>query len=374
MAKKKGNGEGSITKYKDGRWCARYTVYTANGPKRKAIYGKTRAEVAVKLNKALADRNDGFVFDAENLTLGDYLDRWLVNSVKGSVRRSTYKRYEGIVRNHIKPSLGRSRFKALTPRHVRDLYREKLETGLSTRSVNYIHVTLRKALKQAVMDGLIPRNVTDAVKAPQVHKKEVTPLSNAQVGTLLSAARGDRLEALYILAVHTGMRQGELLGLKWADVDLDARTLSIQRSLADDRTFKPPKRKKSRRTISLTAGAVDALKRHRTAQNEERLKLGNLWEDHELVFPNQVGKPMDHNNLYYRDWKRLLKKAGLPEAFTFHTLRHTFATLLLQKNVNPKIVQEALGHATIAQTMDTYSHVVPGMGSVAADAIEEALG
>lgn len=182
------------------------------------------------------------------------------------------------------------------------------------------------------------------------------------------------MEALYLVAVHTGLRQGELLGLKWTDVDLDAGTISVQRSLDADGTFNPPKRAKSRRTVRLTTQAAEALRSHRAGQNEERLRLGSLWEDHGLVFPNKVGKPMDHNNLYYRGFKPLLKKADLAgQGFTFHSLRHTCATLLLSKNVNPKIVQEMLGHATISQTMDTYSHVMPGMSDVAVTALESIL-
>jgi integrase len=258
------------------------------------------------------------------------------------------------------------------------LYRKKLDSGLAPRSVNYIHVTLHKALKQAVLDGLVPRNVSEEVKAPQIHKEEVKPLSPTQVRALLSAARRDRLEALYVLATHTGLRQGELLGLKWTDIDFNSGTLSVQRSLDADGTFNPPKRNKSRRTVKLTNQAIEALKLHRKLQNEERLRAPK-WEDRSLVFPNRVGKPMDHNNLYHRDFKSLLKRAGLwskdqEKRFTFHSLRHTCATLLLSKNVNPKIVQEMLGHATITQTMDTYSHVLPGMSDVAATALEEALG
>jgi integrase len=210
------------------------------------------------------------------------------------------------------------------------------------------------------------------VKAPQALKKEVKLMTPTEVKALLSGASGDRLEALYVVAVHTGLRQGELLGLKWGDVNLEAGTLSVQRSLATDGTFNPPKRNKSRRTVKLTAQAAEALTSHKAAQNEERLKLGSLWEDHDLVFPNGLGKPMDADNLYHRGFKPLLKRVGL-SGFTFHSLRHTCATLLLSKNVNPKIVQEMLGHATISQTMDTYSHVMPGMGNVAATALEEAL-
>ena len=380
MAKRKqrGNGDGDVypRKNKEGKvigYRGTYWVQTADGPKRRYVSGKNKGETRAALNKVRADRDAGFIFNAGTLTLADYLSRWLKDSVKNTVRRSSYVRYEGIVNNHVSPTIGRLKLKSLTPAHVRRLYIEKLET-LSPRSVNYIHVTLHKALKQAVSDGLIPRNVTEAVKTPQAHRKEATPLSPTQVKALLNAASGDRIEALYLVAVHTGMRQGELLGLRWTDVDLDAGTVAVQRSLDADGTFNPPKRAKSRRTVRLTSQATEALRSHRAVQNEERLRLGSLWEDHGLVFPNRRGKPMDHNNPYHRDFKTLLKKAHLADqGFTFHSLRHTCATLLVSKNVNPKIVQEMLGHATISQTMDTYSHVMPGMSDVAVTAMERAM-
>jgi integrase len=222
------------------------------------------------------------------------------------------------------------------------------------------------------MDGFIPRNVTEAAKAPQALRKEIKPLNLTQVKALLSTARGDRLEALYVFAIHTGLRRSEILGLKWTDVDLETGTISVQRSLDTNGTFNPPKRNNSRRTVKLTDQAIEALKAHRPRQNQERLRLGSLWEDHDLVFPNRIGKPMNADNLYHREFKPLLKKAEL-SGFTFHSLRHTCATLLCSKNVNPKIVQEMMGHANISQTMDTYSHVMPGMGDAAATALEEAL-
>ena len=208
MAKKRGNGEGTITRRKNGGWCAQYTIYTVEGLKRKTLYGKTRAEVAAKLTKATAERDGGLLFDAGNLTLSGYLDKWLIDSVKDTVRLTTYQGYERICRLHIKPSLGRVRLKDLTVVHVRGLYKERLEVGLAPRMVQLVHVTLHKALKQAVMDGLIPRNVTEAVKAPRPEKKEIRPLSPEQSRRLLEAVRGDKLEALYVLAISTGMRQG----------------------------------------------------------------------------------------------------------------------------------------------------------------------
>jgi site-specific recombinase XerC len=186
------------------------------------------AAVSEKLTKAMANRDGGLVFDADNLKVEEYMTRWLADSVRDTVRRSTFARYEQITRLHIVPAFGRTKLKNLSPAHVRGLYREKLDMGLSARTVQYVHATLHKALKQTVMDGLIPRNVTEGVKAPRPVKKEIRPLNAEQARTLLDTARGDRLEALYVVAVTAGMREGELLGLKWEDLDLDAGKLAVR--------------------------------------------------------------------------------------------------------------------------------------------------
>jgi len=351
-------------------------LYTAEGRKRKTLYGKTRQEVAAKLNKALSDREGGLVFEAGTLKLGDYLDRWLANSVKGTVRQRTWERYEQIVKVHITPALGRLKLKSLTPAHVRSLYREKLDAGLAPRTVQYVHTTLHKALKDAVSDGLVPRNVTEGIKAPRPKKKEVNALSADQARAFLSAAHGDRFEALYVVAVHCGLRKGELLGLRWDDVDLEAGTLAVRRTLSETKighVFEVPKNGKGR-NIKLTVGAKNVLKRHRKAQLEERMRLARLREDQGLVFPNQVGKTMNARNLTARSFKPILERAGLSRSVRLHDLRHTCATLLLKRGQHPKFVQELLGHATISQTLDTYSHVLPGMGDGLADAMDDALG
>src|ERR671932_456631 len=183
---RRGNGEGSIYRRKDGRWVSQYTVYTANGPKYRYIYGKTRQAVAEKLTKAMADRDGGLIFDAGKMTVGEYLDRWLSDSVRGTVRASTYERHEGIIRTHLLPSLGRIKLKSLTPTHVRGLHREKLDAGLAPATVRKIHSTLHKALTQAVSDGLIPRNDA-AVKAPRPDPEEMHPLSAEEASALLKA-------------------------------------------------------------------------------------------------------------------------------------------------------------------------------------------
>jgi integrase len=368
----KGDG---ISKRRDGRYMARYTVETPEGPKRKTIYGRKYKEVEKKLSEARGDAARGLVFDADNLKLGEYLDRWLTDSVVDTVRPTTFERYEQIVRVHIRPSLGKLKLKNVTPAHVRSLYREKLEVGLSPRTVQYIHVTLHKALKQAVADGLIPRNATEAVRPPQVRKEEIRPLTAEQVKILFGAVRDDRLEALYILAVHTGLRQGELLGLKWGDVDLGAGMLQVRRSLTTAKggpVLRAPKTKGSRRTVKLSPTALEALRSHLERQLGEIDQAGDLWRENGLIFASDSGEPLKRHYITTHRFKPLLKRVGLPQ-IRFHDLRHTCATLLLTKNVNPKVVSEMLGHATIAITLDTYSHVLPNMQSEAAQAMEEAL-
>ena len=216
MAKKKqrGNGEGSTYEHKrDGRkvgYRGAYTVYTASGPKRRYVSGKTRDEARLKLTKAMADRDGGLVFEAGGLTVGEYVERWLKDSVRGTVRQSTYEAYEYMTYPHIVPALGRVKLRALIPVHVRIFYREKLDGGLSSATVRKMHGVLQKALEQAVSDGLIPRNAAEAIRLPQGKMKEIRPLSPDEARALLVAARGDRLEALHLLAVSTGLREGEL--------------------------------------------------------------------------------------------------------------------------------------------------------------------
>jgi integrase len=215
------------------------------------------------------------------------------------------------------------------------------------------------------------------VKIPRIDREEINPLTAEEVGRLLEAAREDRLEALYVVAVHTGLRQGELLALKWDDSDLEAGTLRVRRTLTysgGKHLLSEPKTKKSRRTVRLTSGAVAALRDHFGRQMEEMDRLNSLYRPGGLIFSSQTGSIINPSNLRNRSFARLLTRAGLSgRGVRFHDLRHTCATLLLSRNVNPKIVSEMLGHATIAITLDTYSHVLPDMQEKAARAMEEAL-
>jgi integrase len=376
LSKKRGNGEGSIHRRKGGGWCAQYTVYTAKGRERRTVYGKTRAEVAAKLTNALSDREGGLAFDTKNLMLGVYLDLWLKESVKDTVRLTTYQGYERIVRLHIKPTLERVKLENLTPTHLRGLYRERLGSGLAPRMVQLIHTTLHKALEQAVADGLVPRNVAGMVKAPRSPGRKIKTLVPEQARALLHSAHTDRLEALFVLAITTGMRQGELLGLKWADVDMEAGILQVRRTLSTATgrgfSFNAPKTAKGRRSIKLPESALSSLRRHRNAQKRESEKIPGLWQEHDLVFTTHIGTPISRQDLIVRSFKPLLQRAELPN-IRFHDLRHTCATLLLSRGVHAKLVQELLGHATISVTLDTYSHVLPSMTDRTATAMEDVL-
>jgi len=355
---------------------ARYTVHTAKGSKRKTIYGKTRASVSAKLAKEIADVNSGLTFDAGTTMLGEYLMRWLTDSVRGTVRVSTIERHEINIRVHITPSLGRVKLKALSPAHVRGLHREKLDSGLSPATVRKIHSTLHKALAQAVADGLLPRNAAD-VKAPRPAPKEMRPLSEDEARRFLETARGDTFEALYVLAVTAGLRRGELLALRWDDLDLDRATLRVARSLTRERgryLLGDTKTKKGRRQVNLTHRTVTVLGARRKCQLEERVRYSGSHVDLGLIFATATGSIVSPENLVKRSFRPLLKRAGLPETTRFHDLRHTCATILLGRSVHPKLVQELLGHATVAMTLDTYSHYLPSMGDATGSAMGEAFG
>src|SRR5215207_2808383 len=378
MARKKGRGNGTGTVYprknKQGKIIGYRGSYFAAAGKRRYVSAKKKGEAERALRQAMADGDRGLVFDAGALTVGEYLDRWLADSVRDTVRQRTWERYEQICRVHIVPALGRVKLRALSPTHVRGLYRAKLDADLSPRTVQYVHTTLHEALKDAVADGLVPRNVTEGIKAPRPKKKEIRPLDPVQTRTLLDAARRDRFEVLFVFAIHCGLREGELLGLRWEDVDLEAGTLSVRRTLSvtkDGLIFEPPKNGKGR-SVPLTGPATKALRAHLSRQLGEIELLGDDYRDQGLAFPGEKGQPMRQYTLTGGHFKRLLKRASLPH-MRFHDLRHTCATLLLSRGVHPKFVQELLGRATISITLDTYSHVLPGMGDHAARAMENVL-
>jgi integrase len=369
---KKANGEGSVYRRKsDGRWSASITL---PGGKRKHFLGKDRDEVVRKQRAALKSQDDGLPIIAERQMVGQFMQRWLT-AAKPSLRGRTWERYEQYVRLHIVPGMGKVWLTNLTPLHLQRLYAQRIEAGLSTTTVHHLHATIHRALDHAVRWSLVQRNVADLVDPPRPRHHEITTLSAEEANRLLSAAHGNRLEALYVIALTTGMRQGELLGVRWRDVDLDRGAVQIRGTMQatkDGLRFAETKTRGSRRHVLLSARAVDALRRHRAAQAEERLRVGPAWEDNDLVFANEVGRPIAAGNLLKRSFEPLLTRAGVPR-IRFHDLRHSAATLLLEQGIHPKIVSEMLGHTRISTTLDLYSHVTPTMQRQAAEAFDSIL-
>jgi integrase len=369
--RRRANGEGSITQLPDGRWMARLDCGWSDGRRvRRAFFARTRAEAAGKLSKALADRDRGLPVALPKQTVVQFLSRWLDESVTTSVRPRTATRYRELVELHILPTLGRTSLTKLTPQDLRQLYAAKLAEGLAPRTVGHIHRVLHHALGQALRWDLVARNVCDAVDPPRVTRTEIRALNPDEARHFLAAAVDDPLEALYVLALTTGMRQGELLGLKWQDIDLDNGALQVRRTIGRVRgqgfVESEPKSAKGRRHIALAPSTTNALRRHRERQFAERLTAGMVVGGESFVFCNGLGRPIEPQNLLYRSFHKLLQRADLPR-MRFHDLRHSAASLLLSMGIHPKVVQELLGHSQISLTLDTYSHVLPGLQRQAVD-------
>lgn len=373
MTKRRGHGEGSIKQRADGLWEARVSLEAG---KRRSLYGKTRKEAQDKLRAALRDLDAGIDLSADRQSVSQFLDKWLAASVKPSVKVRTYEGYESIMRVRVAPRIGKKQLAKLTPLDLQSLYTDLADLGLSARSIGNTHRVLHRALGQAVKWNLLGRNPCDGATAPRPQRTEMKVLSPEQVRAFLSATAEHPAHALYSLAVTSGMRAGELLGLQWGDVDLDARKLTVQRALQQQRNaglvFVTPKTAKSRRMIILSQRAVDALRVHRDRQTFHRKQVGAEWRDLDLVFPGPFGGPTDPS------WSRqvfyaALEKAGMPRV-RFHDLRHTAATLALMQGVHPKVVSDMLGHGTVGLTLDTYSHLLPAMHQQAAAAMDAILG
>lgn len=368
MSHKRGNGEGSIAQLADGRWQARATI----DGRRRAFYGLTRDMANRKMIKAIGASQRGLPVPSEKETVKTYLTRWLEDVCKNSVRPSSFAVYTLMAERYILPNIGRTRLARLSAQDLATLYRDLQAGGLSPTTVRLAHTLLHRALKQAERWNLIARNPAGLVDPPRRAETEGRILSAEQCLTLLEATHDDSLHALYAVAILGGLRSGEILGLKWEDVDWEAGAVQVRRQLTRTKVegfhFSEPKTKRARRTVTLPAMAMDALKRHRAAQIKERL-AAVAWEDNGLVFCNQVGRPMERQNIRHRHFKPLLKRLKLPDV-RFHDLRHSSATLLLTLGEHPKVVQERLGHASITITMDIYSHVMPTLQRQAADKLE----
>lgn len=377
---RRATGEGSIHRRADGRWAASYELgWAGNGRRlRKTVYGSTQREVADKLRAIRRQVEQGIVPTPEKYTVAAFLSDWL-KAVEPTLRPRTFKRYSEVVQHHLIPGVGKHKLSQLGPHHVEAFLAERGKASrrrqantsgspsLSPRTVQEIRTVLVVALNKALRWGLVPRNVAALADGPRVPHQEIRPLTAEQARQMLTAARGHRLEALFVAAVSSGARQGELLALTWSDVDFDTATIHIRRALQRvDRAYRlvETKTARSRRSIALPDVAIRALRDHRRRQIEERLAGGARWDDGwGLVFCTRDGRPL-YGPAVTGDFQEMLQKAGLPRQ-RFHDLRHACASLLLAQGVDLKVIQELLGHSTIAVTANTYSHV---MGNLKRDA------
>lgn len=367
---------GSIRLRRDGRWEARVTLTDPDGRRtRRSLLARSRLEVEAKLRAALDAEARGLPATDARLRLAEHLTDWLEN-VRPRVRPRTYQSYESVVRVHLIPALGHVPLIRLTPQQVQTMLNRQSAAGASPRTVAISRDVLRLALHQAERWGQLGRNVARLVDPPRVVRHEIRPLAPAEVRRLLDAIAGTPDEALYLTAIGLGLRQGELLGLGWSDVDLEAGTLRVRHALQridGVARLVEPKSVTSRRTVALPAVVADALRQHRRRQLERRLAAVGRWqgETWDLVFCTATGTPLDGPNLNKR-FQALIAELGLPRQ-RFHDLRHACASLLLVQGVAPRVVMETLGHSQISLTMNTYSHVMPALGRDAAARMDELL-
>jgi integrase len=372
--KRRDAGDGSIFERADGRWVARLKL--ADGTTR-YFYGARRAEVKSRLVEAQRAVEDGKPLPSQRLTVAAYLEQWLTALPATAVKPSTVDYYQRYVRKHLLTSEFASKpLSRLAPSDLERLYARKLGGGLSTTTVHHLHAVIHRALARAVQQSEVARNVADLVDPPGIAKLQMLVLTGQQPARLLSALEGERLEALFVVALSAGLRRGELLGLRWKNVDLDrgvlAVTGSLQGTTRDTLVIGSPKNGRSR-AVALGPQAVDALREHRARQVDERLRAGSLWThlDLDLVFADEFGRYLSPTTLTSA-LDRVLRQAGLPD-IRFHDLRHSAATLMLSHGVHPKVVSEMLGHSSVGITLDLYSHVTPTLQREAAERIGKAL-
>jgi integrase len=373
------NGRSTIIKRDDGRWHGYVSMGTkGNGTRdRRHISAVTRAAVVEKV-KALEAKRDAGVVGASGraLLVDEWLDYWAENIASVRVRARTLATYRTMIRLHLNPYIGKRRLDQLQPEHLEQTYKQLLDKGLSPASVLRVHRMLHRALKIAMQRDRVARNVATLVEPPrQERPKTPEPLDVEECKRVLAAAEGLRNSARWTVALALGLRQSEALALQWKDIDFDRGTLSVRRGLhrvpGEGLVFTEPKTDCSRRTIAVPAPLVEALRKQRVAQNEERLVAGSEWDDWDLVFAQPNGRPLDKHS-DYETWIKLLNRAGVRH-IRLHDGRHTAATLLLTAGVHPRVVMELLGHSQMRTTTDIYSHVMPALAQEAADRMAKTL-
>lgn len=384
MSKRRAAGSGALLRWKrNGQvigWIAVADLGVVDGKRqRQKVYGKTQAEVQARLTAILARKGEGTLPKPGRLTVETFLTSWIAGLHK---RPRTWEHYELNVRKHIVPTIGSKSLAKLTATDVEKMMALKLSEGLSPRSVHHMRAVLRNALRKAVRDRLVAHNVAAEADPPDVPMVEMQTLTPEQVKVFLRAVRGRRLEALYVTTLALGLRQGEVLGMRWSDIDLDAGTMRVTRALqwvrpVGQRHAEPvlaePKSRTSRRALTLPSVAIDALRAHRKRWADEKLRLGERYlNEWDLVFVGPQGEPLNPKTIWTEFHEEILASAGLP-MIRFHDLRHSCASLLLLHGVPARMVQEILGHSSISLTLGTYSHVLPGLREQATAAMDAVL-
>ncbi|MCL6443602.1 MAG: site-specific integrase [Alicyclobacillus sp.] len=331
---------------------------------------KTKREAERGLAEKLQEVQSGTYMEPAKGTFGEFLTAWLADKQQ-QTRPSTYRAYRWLVEYRILPQLGGVRLADLRPAHLQAAYRAwvKDDPPLSARSILHAHRLIHSALDRALKWGLVARNVADAVDPPHPERHEITVWTPEDVAAFLEANEDaePRYFVGFVLAIYTGMRKGEILGLRWEDIDAERGVLHVRNTLVWSRgkpIFQPPKTDRSRRAVALSATVLAALRRHRALQAQDRLLYGQ-YQDNGLVLACPDGSPL-YPRTFDNAWYRALNRTPVPR-IRFHDLRHTHASLLLAQGTHPKIVSERLGHSTITLTLDTYSHLLPGLQQRAAD-------
>ncbi len=365
-------------------WAAIADLGIVDGKRsRKTLYGKTQRDVVDRLTETLDGHQHGTLPKSGKLTVAQWLTSWLRSvQAREDVRRRTYEHYELIVRRHLVPTIGSRPLAKLTPRDVEAMLGGRLKAGQSTRSAHHIRAVLRNAIRDAERDGLVSRNVASLARPPRVVKEEMKTLTPTQVDAFLEALSDDRLAAMYVVTLGLGLRQGEVLGLRWADIDLDAGALRVTHALswirpAGEHAAQPhlvePKSEESRRTLRLPKSVTAALREHRARWVDEKLAHGERWlNEWDLVFVGPAGEPLNPRTVW-SDFRGKLTAAHLP-AIRFHDLRHSAASLMGAKHVPARVVQKILGHSSISLTLQTYSHVFAEQHEEAAAIMDDILG
>ncbi|WP_083731264.1 MULTISPECIES: site-specific integrase [Protofrankia] len=360
--RRRSHGDGALfQRASDGLWVGRVDLGWIDGKRvRKTVYGKTEKECRSKLKEVQKAAELGVNVTAERRTVTVWLGEWMEIKRGDGTRPATLRTYRWLINTHIVPTIGRIQLDKLTPLDVRRLVAAAKAAGLSPVSVRHVHSLIRNALAEAERLDLVPRNVAKAVRAPSVPHKDVRALRPEEARRLIEVLRGDRLEALFACALMLGLRRGEILGLRWTDVDLDGAVLHVRQSLQrvdGSLTFVPAKTVRSHRKLPIPARLVELLRQHRVLQAGERFERGDGWTETGLVFTSSIGTPLEPRNVNRR-FDQLREKAGLPW-LRLHDLRHAFASMLFSEGVPARTVMELLGHSTIQLTMNTYTHVMP---------------